>query len=249
MFTNIQIFTGIQVYSVLSQVVHSRICLWPSRCSHLDPLLIRAYIYKYTHITSQKLLYMKPCNADSQMFVPLRVLTCHSKNLVSKKKLTDKTPGSKCGGLVGFSVWIQNILEKQVLSVCRYIYIYILAYTVYCIQAMTILWDLGVFEDGNLTLPNYWQPSCDPRDWTKHVTKKGHARILVDFPVQYKRYYLILRNSCLCFGKKQNNLALVGLFQVPDWGQKFGVSQKVDPTLAWGVRWCGVAVQRVVVLR
>ena len=130
MFTNIQIFTGIQVYSVLSQVVHSRICLWPSRCSHLDPLLIRAYIYKYTHITSQKLLYMKPCNADSQMFVPLRVLTCHSKNLVSKKKLTDKTPGSKCGGLVGFSVWIQNILEKQVLSVCRYIYIYTGLYSI-----------------------------------------------------------------------------------------------------------------------
>ena len=97
------------------------------RSSFNTSIYLQIYTYYITETSVHETMY-----ADSQMFVPLRVLTCHSKNLVSKKKLTDKTPGSKCGGLVGFSVWIQNILEKQVLSVCRYIYIYwLIQYTVY----------------------------------------------------------------------------------------------------------------------
>ena len=57
------------------RVVWTHICLCPCECSHLEPLCIHACTYKNTQITSQIDLYMSPCCANSQMSVPLRVLT------------------------------------------------------------------------------------------------------------------------------------------------------------------------------
>lgn len=58
-----------------------------------------------------------------------------------------------------------------------------------------------------LTLLNYWQPSCDQRDWTKHVTKKGHLRTLLDVPFQYFTDIIQISLSLENYGLAKKNTA------------------------------------------
>ena len=74
------ICSQVDIYHTTDTLVYDSVlceltCLCPCECSHLEPLCIHACTYKNTQITSQIDLCMSPCYANSQMSVPLRVLT------------------------------------------------------------------------------------------------------------------------------------------------------------------------------
>ena len=65
-------------FCILTRAVQSAICVYPCGCSQLEPQCIHENIHKHhfgMHLSYHILLYMNPCCANSQMSVPLRVLT------------------------------------------------------------------------------------------------------------------------------------------------------------------------------
>ena len=72
--TSIHIFHH-RHFCISTRAVHSHTCTCHCECSQLEPLCIHAYTHKHTYVLSQILLYMNRCDANSQMVVPLRVLT------------------------------------------------------------------------------------------------------------------------------------------------------------------------------
>ena len=125
-------------FGISTRAVHSHTCWCPCECSHLEPLcihIVTIIIFKYTYIVSWLVswivLYMNPCCANSQMFVPLRVLAlgtssyshvCSQVNIFHILQiLLYMTP---CCANSRMSVKLQVLTLRTSLYTCMYLQVY-----------------------------------------------------------------------------------------------------------------------------